>query len=172
MDFDSTKSEGGVAALERMVKTFAAAGISHKTIALFDNDAAGSSSYQALQRVTLPSNIKPLLLPPLALAQDYPTIGPQGSTNADVNGKACSIEMYLGKHVLCNSDRSYIPILWSNYQGNIREYQGAIRDKDKSLKRFNERMDAIESGQLALSAHDWSGLQAIFHMIFREASTL
>jgi hypothetical protein len=172
MDFGMAKSEGGVAALDRAVRSFAAAGVSNKIIALFDYDAAGVSNYKALHALNLPKNIKPLLLSNLPLADCYPTIGPQGDVDVNVNGRACSIEMYLGKQVLSKEDGTYLPVIWTSLEGRTREYQGEIENKPGIQKQFAKIMDKTENGDLPLAAHDWTGLQSIFQMLFLEASSL
>ena len=173
MDFGLAKAEGGAPALVATTKSFAAAGISQKIIALFDFDAAGVAHYQMLERISnLPRNIKPLLLPHLPLAADYPTIGPQGSASLDVNGRACSIEMYLGSQALMKEDGNLTPVKWTALNSITREYQGEIEAKDAVQKRFDSVIGSIENGDLDLSQHDWSGLKSIFEMIFSEAAKL
>lgn len=39
-------------------------------------------------------------LPDLEMCRHYPTIGPGGSSIDNINGRACSIEMFLGKAIL------------------------------------------------------------------------
>ncbi len=63
LDFDSYKAEGGSAMLEKTVKSFAAAGINNKIIALFDFDAAGVAATQRLKKSKLPENIRVTTLP-------------------------------------------------------------------------------------------------------------
>ena len=173
MDFGLAKAEGGAPALVATTKSFAAAGINQKIITLFDFDAAGVAHYQMLERISnLPRNIKPLLLPPLPLAADYPTIGPQGTINLDVNGRACSIEMYLGSQALMMEDGNPTPVKWTALNSSLKEYQGEIEAKDAVQKRFESIVGSIENGDLDISQHDWSGLKSIFEMIFREASIL
>jgi|688.fasta_scaffold318761_1 hypothetical protein len=173
MDFGLAKAEGGASALVTTTKSFAAAGISQKIIALFDFDAAGVAYYQVLERINnLPSNIKPLLLPHLPSAVNYPTIGPQGSAELDVNGRACSIEMYLGSQALMMEDGNPTPVKWTALNSSTREYQGEIEAKDAVQKRFESIASSIENGDMVMSQHDWSGLKSIFEMIFREAAKL
>lgn len=110
LDFDTYKAEGGSAMLEKTVKSFAAAGISNKIIALFDYDAAGVATTERLKKRKFPSNFRVMNLPEIGLADNYPTIGPQGIINENVNGRACSIEMYLGIDILTDTNKQLAPV--------------------------------------------------------------
>ena len=48
-------------------------------------------------------------MPDIELANNYPTIGPNGEEYMNINGRACSIELFLGKDVL-SEDGKYIPV--------------------------------------------------------------
>ena len=58
----------------------------------------------------------------------------------DINGMACSIELYLGRDILCEEDGSLIPIQWIGYFENAGKYQGRILDKANCLKKFFDKM--------------------------------
>ncbi|MDN5285044.1 MAG: hypothetical protein JWR38_1318 [Mucilaginibacter sp.] len=168
MDFNTMSSEGGSSALERTVKSFAAAGINNRIIALFDNDATGVTAFNRVKRIPLPDNIKVLTLPYLPLASAYPTAGPQGLTVEDVNGRACSIEMYLGADILIDTN-GYIPVNWRSFEQQIKEYQGEISKKGEIQDKFKKKI-ALAQNTTSLSG-DWSGLQLIFQSVFKEVAT-
>ena len=92
----SFRPETNAAAVVKMIKSFAAAGINNRILAILDNDAAASEAMTKLPR-NLPNNIKVIQYPELDLMTSYPTIGPQGEINMNINGLAGSIEMYMGK---------------------------------------------------------------------------
>lgn len=76
-----------------MARAFAAAGISNRVVAIFDNDAVGIRELRALDRKELPRHIRACTYPPLPLAERYPTLRPAGRGTspwtieyADVNG--------------------------------------------------------------------------------------
>jgi hypothetical protein len=83
----------------------------------------------------LPDNIKVTCLPDIAIASRYPTIGPQGTHDLDVNGRATSIELFLGRHNL-TMDGTLIPIVWANFVSRVDRYQGVLRDKSRPFDRF------------------------------------
>lgn len=168
LDFDTLKPDGGSSALEKTVKSFAAAGVNNKLIALFDNDAAGMASVKRLGKKPLPANVRVLLLPELELGLKYPTLGPQGETEENINGRACSIEMYFGTDVL-RTENGYTPISWRNLEPQINEYQGEIMYKDEVQKRFLKKLTLAEKKGLHLE-DDWSGLRLIFEKVFCAAS--
>jgi hypothetical protein len=172
LDFDSYKAEGGSAMLEKTVKSFAAAGINNKIIALFDYDAAGVAATERLKKRKLPDNIRVITLPPIDVATNYPTNGPQGKTNENVNGHACSIEMYLGVDILTDTSGQFAAVEWRNLEPQINTYQGEISRKAELQKKFLQKVQTtIDKGSLQ-SAHDWSGLMTIFEKIFIVAASI
>jgi hypothetical protein len=135
-DYDGSKPDGGASYLVKFLRAFAAARIYTPILAVFDNDAVGLEAFNDARALSLPHHIKATILPDIDLARSYPTVGPQGTHNVDVNGKAASIELFLGRHNLSTEEGSLSPILWSNYVAKVQRYQGAIEDKSGVLKRF------------------------------------
>ena len=116
LDYES-KPEGGASALLRMVRAFNAARIANRVVALFDNDTAATDALRSFNPRELSRQIKVIRCPDLELAKSYPTLGPPTITSpkgsllpANVNGLAGSIELYLGKDVLCQADGTLRPV--------------------------------------------------------------
>jgi hypothetical protein len=130
--------DGGASYLVKFLRAFAAARINTNIIAIFDNDAAGTNAFNVASSVPLPVNITVMKLPDIELARSYPTIGPQGKHRIDINGKAVSIELFLGRHNLTRSDGDLTPVVWSNYVHGARQYHGVIDEKQTVLDRFME----------------------------------
>jgi len=170
MDFGTMKAEAGTSALERTLKSFAAAGISNKIIALFDNDTAGHSAMMRLEIISFPKNIKAIALPNLSLATNYPTIGPQGDTIQNINGSACSIELYLGKDILTKNG-DLIPVAWKGYEYKVSRYQGEIVEKDVLQKLFFKKIKDAKDKNI-IESQDWSGIKLIFESIFHTLATM
>ena len=166
LDFDTYKEEGGSAMLEKTVKSFAAAGISNKIIALFDYDAAGVAATERLKKRNFPSNFRVMNLPAIDLADNYPTIGPQGIINENVNGRACSIEMYLGIDILTDADNQLAPVKWRNIEPQINTYQGEISRKADLQKKYLKKVGIANKNGSLQSEHDWTGLRQVFQKIF------
>jgi hypothetical protein len=104
MDFEQSNASGSANSLVSYVKAFIGSGLRNRIIALFDNDTAAEEAILALNKVNVPPNIKVLRYPYLEMAINYPTIGPTGIEFTDINGLACSIELYLGSDILTNND--------------------------------------------------------------------
>ncbi|WP_324277127.1 hypothetical protein [Blastococcus brunescens] len=107
-------AEGSAAAGVRTLKSFAAAGISNRVVLLLDNDSAARDAVRSL-RTPLPAHYTAIYYPRLALAEQYPTLGPTGISIMDVNGLAASVEMYLGADVLADEDGNLTPVQWRSY---------------------------------------------------------
>lgn len=163
LDYFSQRPEGGVSALVRAVKAFAAAGITNRVVALFDNDTAAADALRGLDVTALPPNFRVVQLPHLALARSYPTIGPTGETLWDVNGSACSLELYLGRDVLTDDAGALVPVQWAGLANKLGRYQGELVDKRAVQDRYRLKVAA------ARSAHepggDWSDLDTILDSI-------
>ena len=166
LDFESTGFGGGVGNLSNVVKAFAGTGIVNNVIALFDNDTAAATACKWLQNIPMPPNIAILHLPELELLRNYPTIGPSGSVNLDVNGIAASIELYLGEDVLRIDGKSLVPIQWTGYDKSAKKYQGEVLEKALLHARFRDKLARALNGKES----DWQGLRAVFHLLFTSFS--
>ncbi|HEY0779859.1 MAG TPA: HEPN/Toprim-associated domain-containing protein, partial [Gemmatirosa sp.] len=141
MDFGGARVAGGAGALAGMVKAFVGAGILNRVVALFDNDTAGAAALGTLTPIRMPPNIVALQYPPLRLARQYPTVGPGGRAEMDVNGLAGSIELYLGPDVLSDGGE-LAPVHWKGYDEKLRRYQGEVVGKRDILERFERKLAA------------------------------
>ncbi|WP_200250837.1 HEPN/Toprim-associated domain-containing protein [Thiococcus pfennigii] len=162
LDFESTGYGGGVGNLANVVKAFAGAGIVNNVIALFDNDTAAVSACKGLEKISLPPNIAIRHLPELELLKSYPTIGPSGSVDLDVNGMAASIELYLGEDVLRMDDNSLVSIQWTGYDKSAKQYQGEVLEKSLLQDRFKDKLSRAQNGEQL----DWRDLDAVFQLLF------
>ncbi|GIM89836.1 hypothetical protein [Paractinoplanes toevensis] len=171
LDFEQ-KNDGGAGALVRLVKSFAAAGIANRTVAIFDNDSAATDALRPLDLRRLPSTIRILRYPDLPLASSYPTIGPPSLANpeggtvlANVNGLAGSIEMYLGSDVLLDCEGVLSPVRWGSLIPAIGSYQGEIANKADVHRRFREKVAAAKENPSIIATQDWSGVREILQTI-------
>jgi hypothetical protein len=136
-DYDGSNADAGTSFVVKFLRAFIAARVKTSILAIFDNDAVGVEAFSAANALGLPDNIKVTLLPKIALASSYPTIGPQGTHDVDVNGRAASIELFLGRHNL-TIDGTLIPIVWTNFISRMDRYQGVLRHKSRPFDRFLE----------------------------------
>jgi HEPN/Toprim N-terminal domain 1 len=154
-------AEGSASAGVRTLKSFAAAGISNRVVLLLDNDTAARDALRALKGVTLPNHYSVLHYPDIDLALRYPTLGPNGLSEMDVNRLACSIELYLGADVLTQPDGQLSPVQWTSYIEGMRAYQGKVLHKADIQKRFREKERLASVDPEQLKNQDWTGLDAI-----------
>jgi hypothetical protein len=172
------RPEGGAGPLAGMVRAFAAAGIANRIVAAFDNDAAATAARQSLNKVKLPRQIEVIQYPELDLATDYPVLDWQGPESAgrmpeyaDVNGRAASIELYLGRDVLTRPDGTLYPVRWTRGDRTAGPRQGKFDDQDKAAihKAFRAKAKAALGDPTQAEQQDWSGLALIIDAIFAAA---
>ena len=166
MDFGAANVSGGASSLVSNVKAFSSARIRNRIVAVFDNDTAATDALRGLSGIRLPLNIKVVRLPTLELAKSYPTIGPQGEVCVNVNGLACSIELYLGTDILKDQEGGLMPIQWKGYNQTLKQYQGEILNKEKIQDAYNHFLsEAFKSREVYLN-HDWAPMKLVFQTIF------
>lgn len=164
MDFTAANVQGSANFLTHYLKAFIGAKIESKIIALYDNDTAGIAEMTSLESTTVPSNVKIMHLPDLDLCKCYPTIGPTNNELADINGRACSIELFFGKDIL-QVNNHFIPIMWTGYNSRINKYQGEILHKGEIQKKFEAKLkEATLYGVLDKS--NWSELDMLLNKLF------
>ena len=136
VDFEEFRLEGGASVLAKMVRILAGAGLQNRLLAIFDNDAAGVEAMMSLRGTKLPQTVRLMTLPSTRLAGAYPTIGPNGLTDMDVNGAGAAIELYLGRGALTDENGRLRPVRWQHWNKPAGRYHGAIDDKDAVIKAF------------------------------------
>ncbi len=166
LEFENSKLGGGVGNLTNIVKAFAGSGIVNNIIALFDNDTAAASAIKSLSKTVIPNNIKILKLPDIEVLRDYPTIGPSGNVNLDMNGIAASIELFFGSDVLKIEGENLSPVQWTGYDPNIKKYQGEVIDKITLQRRFNKKIEASKSDKDDCLDDKWDDMRSIFKLLF------
>jgi len=165
MDFDSAKVMGGAGHLASTVKSFVGVGIVNRVVAFFDNDTAAKAAMKALKGIKIPNNMRILHYPDIGIAKDYPTLGPQGPVSMDVNGLACSLELYYGLDVLREEDGSLCPIQWRGYDDAIKQYQGEVMRKEALKTRYAEKLRKCQANPELIEKYDWSGMDAIIQSL-------
>lgn len=155
------KHQGGASSAVRTLRSFAAAGVSNRVVAIFDNDSAARQEVMLLSQTRLPARFRFTHYPDLDHARTYPTFGPQGRANLDVNGLAGSIELYLGSDVLKAEDGEFEPVQWTGYQDKIGKYQGVILNKARVQDSFRDKVAEAERNPRRVVDQDWSSLDLI-----------
>lgn len=161
----AVRSPGGVGSLVHVVKSFAGAGIENRVVALFDNDTAGHSAAFNLKSIRLPSTIRVLHYPDLEFARQYPTTGPTGESLQDINGSACSIELFYGKDVLSASG-GLAPVRWRGFEDRMKRYQGEIQFKDALKTAFLSKVAAAKRDAALIPTQDWAPMHQLLNVLF------
>lgn len=166
------RPEGGVSALIRTVRAFAAAGIVNRVVAVFDNDTAAADGLRNVDPSNFPPHIKILRYPTLDLAKAYPTLGPPTTESpnasvalANVNELAGSIELYLGRDVLAQSDGSFRPVQWTAFIPGMSRYQGEVVEKNVIHEAFRAKCTQALKEPESVKHQDWEGLRLILDEI-------
>ena len=168
MDFGQ-RPNGGAGALVNAVKSFAAAGIANRVVALFDNDAAAADALRPWDRSRLPANIRVCQYPRFNLAASYPTLGappaPARVANTDVNGLAGSIELYLGRDVLTDASGHLRPVRLQATIPGMGRNQAQVTGKSAVQDAYRQKVRAARGDRSRIAQQDWSGVRAILDLV-------
>jgi hypothetical protein len=162
----SIRLMGGTSGLTHTLRALLSVGVSRPIVALFDNDTEGHRALQSLRKDGLPNNVRAACYPHLRNASAWPCEFPDGIRDADLNGRACSLELYLGSDVL-HGDGQRNLVQWVQDKGS-GAWQGTIRDKDGLKEKFR---DKLRRSQLAgQPIGDWSGIQLLLSILLEPYS--
>ena len=124
----------GTGNLYNFCKGLAKISIQNKVIVIFDNDTEGIEKYNKSNGLDKPETFIIIKLPDFAEFNQFKTIGPQGISTENVNGKAVAIECFLDFKSLKNE-----PVIrWSSYNYKLCKYQGALEHKDDYVTAFKK----------------------------------
>lgn len=164
LDFAGFNSPGGTDRVVSLTKGMAAAGVMNRIVAVLDNDTAGRDAARQLAQLDLPTRIVVATLPTVAYASNYPTIGTEGPSTANVNGHAPSVEFMFGQDILRDSDGSLFPVRWYSFIEKAGAYQGRLENKHKS--KVDDRIDALLGpGAISLPQEVLQGCQRLAEML-------
>jgi hypothetical protein len=165
LDFDMLVVPGGVSSVLNTLKALISVGIANRVVALLDNDTAAHAAVQAVKLGSLPKNARIAFLPRLSSAENYPTLGPTGMTTMDINGLACSIELYFGADVLTQESGQLVPIQWKGYDERLKRYQGEIMHKADLQTAFSDKLMMAKEDPALLGSMDWTSMQMVIQSL-------
>jgi len=168
VNFETANARGGTAELVQFVRMFVGCGIRNRIVVLFDNDTAGHEALASLSETDLPANVFTIALPALALARSYPTLGPDGASLADINERACALELYFGEDILRDDNGELRPIRWTGFNDKMKRYQGAITGKSVVQDRFRQKIE--EARRATRRTPDFSGISLIIDAILEKVA--
>ncbi len=164
-DFERSNAEGGADRVVQTVRAFAAAKIQNRTVALLDNDAAATDALRALKPSDLPPTIRVVRLPELSFARRYPTLGPDGRSELDVNGRAVSLEFFVGRDILQETNGHLPLVQWTGYKNRVQLHQGELLQKSAIQERYRAFAKQATHDPGLVAAHDWSSMEVLWHAI-------
>jgi hypothetical protein len=123
-----------------------------------------------LREIRLPANIRVMHYPDISLASCYPTSGPNGMAIQDVNGAACSIELYLGRDVLTNAGK-LTAVQWKGFDERARRYQGEIQGKHTLMRRFFHKAESAQHAGVFPPAGEWEDMRTLLNTVFDAFNT-
>lgn len=165
IDVSESHPFSGTGSLVKFAEGLAKIDVHNQVVFLFDNDAEGLDAHKRLSELKLPSNMRGIMLPDLEDFQKFPTEGPEGVSNSNINGRAAAIECYLDLNV-----REYPPpkVLWTNYKKSLGIYQGVLKYKDSYSKEFlNQTAETLASGN-----YDTLKIQLVLNLLVAECTSI
>ena len=103
-------------------------------VVIFDNDTTGLEKYHKSLELEKPNTFIVTKLPDCDDFAYFLTVGPQGESVENINGRAVAIECFL--------DFNSIPkkpcIRWTSYNTHEEQYQGELIDKEDYVKGFKK----------------------------------
>lgn len=163
IDVDERHHFWGTGNLVKFAEGLLRIDIQNKVLFVLDNDAEGVDAYRKLAALTLPGNMRLMLLPNLEAFASFPARGPQGVSLADINGRAAAIECYLDLDL-----PNYGPaqVFWSNYKKEVGVWHGALEFKESYQRHFYDQSDdALRNGP-----YQSAKLAKLLDTLIREAS--
>ena len=165
IDVSESHPFSGTGNLVKFAEGLAKIDVQNQVVFVFDNDAEGLDAHQRLSKLTLPANMRGILLPELEDFRAFPAQGPEGLHNSDINRRAAAIECYLDLNV-----SGYPPakVLWTNYKKSLGTYQGALEYKDTYSKEFLKQTDET----LAVGAYDVRKIESVLDLLIAECTAI
>jgi hypothetical protein len=169
LDFHQHNPPGGVDRVVSLTKGMAAAGVMNRVVAVFDNDTAGQDAARHLAGSSLPERFSVVTLPDVSFAGTYPTLGPEGQHNGNVNGRAVSIEFMFGDQVLRDEDGSLFAVRWQSFIERASDYQGRLAAAHKKVVANRIGRALAEQDRQLISEEVLQGCRRLSKMLINAA---
>lgn len=95
IDVSESHPLSGTGNLVKFAEGLAKIDVQNQVVFVFDNDAEGLDAHQKLSTLTLPANMRRIILPELDAFRAFPAEGPENMHNSDINRRAAAFECYL-----------------------------------------------------------------------------
>lgn len=162
VDVDERHPFWGTGNLVKFAEGLVRIDIQNKVLFILDNDAEGVDAMKRLEELNMPANMRAMLLPDDDTLRRIPAIGPEGTRDSDINGRAAAIECYLDLRL---PDRPPAVVRWSNYKKDVDAWQGALEFKETYMRHFLDQTSEMLRG----GSYDTSRLERVLDVITAEA---
>ncbi|WP_326522935.1 HEPN/Toprim-associated domain-containing protein [Sphingomonas sp.] len=155
----------GTGNLLKFAEGLAKIDVHNQTVFVFDNDAEGADAFGKVGTLTLPPNLRAMLLPSLECFRSFPARGPEGDNQADINGRAAAIECYLDHRL-----KGYPPprVVWTNFKKEMDTYQGSLEHKESYTRAFL----GLRADTLASSGYDTGNVEQLLDALIGECTAM
>jgi hypothetical protein len=138
--------------------------VQNQVVFLFDNDAEGLDAHRRLSALTLPANMRGIMLPELEAFLAFLAQCPEGLRESNIKRRAAAIECYLDLEV----GEYPAKVLWTNYKKALGIYQGALEYKESYVKEFlKQTSETIRAG-----SYDVSKIDAVLDLLISECTAI
>lgn len=151
VDMEEGYPFSGAGNVVKFIKGLISIAIQNDVIVIFDNDAEGAWNHKLVGELNLPTNMMALALPELEGFAAFPTIGPNGRHDADINGCAAAIECYLDL-----DDQACVQ--WTSFNKHVNCYQGELLEKTRYMKTFLNQRERQEG-------YNYQRIEAVLDLI-------
>lgn len=165
IDADLSHPFWGTGNLVRFAEGLLRIDVLNRILFVLDNDAEGMDALNRIRKLGLPPNIRCMTLPDHEALRAFPTVGPQGAFDSDINGRAAAIECYLDLRL---DDYPPARVSWSNYKKDVDAWHGALEHKESYMRHFLEQTrESIFEGR-----YDVSKLEPVVNALVTEVTHL
>ncbi|RQW72807.1 hypothetical protein EBB56_02240 [Halomonas sp. YLB-10] len=163
VDIDERHPFWGTGNLVKFAEGLLRIEVLNQVLFVFDNDAEGVDAFRKLEKLNPPANMRAMLLPDLEELREFATLGPEGLSISDINGRAAAIECYLDLRL---DQYPSAQVTWSNFKKDIAAWHGVLDFKESYSKHFHEQTD----DQLRNGNYDISKLLKLMDSITQQAA--
>lgn len=133
VDMEEGYPFSGTGNLHKFTQGLISIAVQNNTVIVYDNDAEGIAKMQTTKKLSIPPNMRVMKLPDMSEFSNFKTIGPTGTEQTDINGRAAAIECFLD----LNRDGLTEPIVrWTAFNKDLDLYHGELQQKAEYMKDF------------------------------------
>lgn len=165
IDVSESHPFSGTGNLVKFAEGLAKIDVQNQVVFVFDNDAEGLEAHNRLSTLTLPMNMRGIMLPELEEFRAFPAEGPEGLRNSDINRRAAAIECYLDLDL---DDYPLAKVRWTNHKKSLGTYQGALEYKESYSKEFLKQTTET----LALGTYDVRKIEYVLDLLIAECTAI